>query len=109
MYVDPDAPGARTFPGFSDGVLFEGSKASLVANYGKLKLLPDEFARDFKAPSPTLSKSVGHHAEWLGAIRGVGKPLCHFGYSGVLTDFANVGDGALKSLANSSGNSFSLP
>ena len=92
----PDLTGHRTFPGFSDGVLFEGSKGSLVANYGKLKLLPDEFAKDFKAPTPTLAKSIGHHAEWLGAIRGVGKPMCPFGYSGVLTEAVLLGNVAYR-------------
>ena len=54
--------------------------------------LPDEFARDFKAPEPTLPKSVGHHREWLNAIRGHGKPLCEFGYAGRLAEAVLLGN-----------------
>ena len=92
----PDLAGQRTFAGFPDGVLFEGSKASLVANYGKYKLVPDDFAKEFNAPTPTLAKSVGHHEEWVSAIRGTGKPLCHFGYSGVLTEAVLLGNVAYR-------------
>jgi predicted dehydrogenase len=92
----PDLSGKRQFPGFGSGVLFTGSKGQLVADYGKHKLLPDEFARDFRAPDKSIPKSIGHHAEWLAAIRGTGQPLCRFDYSGVLTEAVLLGNVAYR-------------
>lgn len=92
----PDLSGKTTFAGFSDGVLFEGEKAKLVANYGKYRLFPDEFATDFQAPEPTIVKSIGHHREWLEAIRTGGTPLCHFGYSGNLAETVLLGNVAYR-------------
>ena len=89
----PSLDGTAKYAGFSDGVLFEGEGGKkLIANYSKYQLLPGEFAEDFKAPDATIAKSVGHHREWLDAIRGEGKPLCHFGYSGPLTETVLLGN-----------------
>jgi len=93
----PDLDGKVRFPGFNDGVLFEGEGGKkLLANYTKYQLLPDEFAKDSKAPDVTVAKSVGHHQEWLDAIRGDGKTLCHFGYSGPLTETVLLGNIAYR-------------
>jgi predicted dehydrogenase len=89
----PDLSGKTTFDKFPDGVLFEGEGGKkLVANYGSLRLLPAEFEKDFKAPPQSIAKSVGHHKEWLDAVRGTGKPLCHFGYAGPLTQAVLLGN-----------------
>jgi predicted dehydrogenase len=92
----PDLSGKTAFAGFPDGVLFEGEKAKLVANYGKYQLFPDEFAADFQAPAPTIAKSIGHHREWLEAIRTGGTPLCHFGYAGNLAETILLGNVAYR-------------
>jgi predicted dehydrogenase len=89
----PDLNGKVAFDGFPDGVLFEGEGGKkLVSNYSKYRLLPDEFGNDFKVPEPGIPKSVGHHKEWLDAIRGTRKPLCHFGYAGPLTQAVLLGN-----------------
>ena len=94
----PDLDGKEKYKGFPDGVLFEGEGGKkLVANYGKHQFFPDEFAKDFKPPAATITKSVGHHKEWLDAIRGTGKPLCHFGYAGPLTETVLLGNVAYRS------------
>jgi len=93
----PDLAGNVKYDGFGSGVLFEGEKAKLLADYGKLRLLPDEFAKSFKAPAPTIAKSIGHHKEWLDAIRGTGKALCEFGYAGLLTEAVLLGNVAYRS------------
>ena len=80
----PNLAGTGNIRGFPNGVLFTGEKGKLVADYGKFKLSPDEFAKDFHAPDQSIAKSVGHHREWLNAIRGTGKPLCEFGYAWVI-------------------------
>jgi len=93
----PSLDGTVKYPGFFDGVLFEGEGGKkLLANYGNLRLLPDEFAKDSKAPPETIARSKGHHREWLDAIRGDGKPLCPFGYSGPLTETVLLGNVAYR-------------
>jgi predicted dehydrogenase len=88
----PDLDGKVRFEGFSSGVRFEGEKGALLADYSKHRLLPDEFAKGFKPPAPSLAKSIGHQQEWLAAIRGNGKALCEFGYAGTLTEAVLLGN-----------------
>ncbi len=92
--VDPE--GKETYPGFGSAVLFEGEKGKLVADYGKYKLLPEEFAKDFKPPPVTIPPSLGHHKEWLEAIRTGGKTTCNFDYSGVLAETVLLGNVAYR-------------
>lgn len=92
----PDLDGKVRFDGFGSGVRFEGAKGVLLADYGKHKLLPDEFAKGFQPPAPSIPKSVGHQQEWLAAIRGEGKTLCEFGYSGTLAEAVLLGNVAYR-------------
>jgi predicted dehydrogenase len=78
------------------GVLFVGEKGNLVSNYGAHKLLPAEDFKELKRPEPTIAKSLGHHQEWVEAIRG-GKPaLCNFDYAGPLAETVLLGNVAYK-------------
>jgi predicted dehydrogenase len=78
------------------GVLFVGEKGMLVSNYGTHKLLPEADFKDYKAPEPSIPKSIGHHQEWVEAIRG-GKPaLCNFDYAGPLTETLLLGNVAYR-------------
>jgi predicted dehydrogenase len=92
----PDLEGAKTYKGFGAAVMFEGEKASLIADYGRYQLLPEEFARDFKAPPRKLAPSIGHHKEWCEAIKTGGTTTCHFGYSGLLTETVLLGNVAYR-------------
>ncbi|MFO0851001.1 MAG: Gfo/Idh/MocA family oxidoreductase [Gemmataceae bacterium] len=92
----PDLDGKVRFDGFGSGVRFEGTKGVLLADYGKHKLLPDEFAKSVKPPAQTIPKSIGHQQEWLAAIRGEGKTLCEFGYSGTLAEAVLLGNVAYR-------------
>ncbi len=78
------------------GVLFVGEKGLLVSNYGQHKLLPEESFKDYKAPEATIARSIGHHQEWVEAIRG-GKPaLCNFDYAGPLAETVLLGNVAYR-------------
>ena len=59
----PGLAGEETYKGFSSGILFVGEKGKLVADYGKYRILPDEFAKDFTAPPRSIPASIGHHKE----------------------------------------------
>ena len=72
----PDLDAKEAYHGFANGVLFTGSKGQLVADYGRHKLLPEEQFKDFTAPKQTIAPSIGHHKEWIEAIKGNGATLC---------------------------------
>lgn len=107
----PDLTGNTEYEGFGSGVLFEGDKGKLLANYGKYKLLPEEQFKDFKAPPKTIAKSKGHHREWLEAIKSKGTTTCNFDYSGGLTEAVLLGNVAYRTgeAIQWDGNSATIP
>jgi hypothetical protein len=60
-------------------------------------LLPVEKFADYKRPEQTIAKSIGHHAEWVAAIKGTGKTLSNFDYAGALTEAVLLGTVAYRS------------
>jgi predicted dehydrogenase len=88
----PSLDGKTTYPGFGSGVLFVGAKGQLLADYGRLKLLPDAFARDFTFPTKTIPSSIGHHKEWTEAIKIGSRTTCNFAYSGLLAEAVLLGN-----------------
>jgi len=71
---------------YKSGCLFVGDKAMIVGSYNKHQVLPDDKFKDFKYTGEPIPKSLGHHAEWINAAKTDLKTLCHFGYSGMLTE-----------------------
>lgn len=88
--------GQRTFKGYGAGILFVGTKGELVADYTKHQVLPETFARDFRAPEKSIPPSIGHHKEWTEACKGRGTPLCHFEYAARLTEAVLLGNVAYR-------------
>ena len=78
------------------GQLFVGDKGQLLSNYSQRCLLPVEKFSDFKPPEPFIKPSIGHHAEWLWAIRDGGETTCNFAYSGALTEAVLLGTVAYR-------------
>ena len=78
-------------PGWDRGVIFVGSNGILLSDYDKHALFPEEKFKDYKRPEPSIPPSLGHHAEWLAAIKNDGPTLCNFDYSGTLTEAALLG------------------
>ncbi|MBK9137346.1 MAG: Gfo/Idh/MocA family oxidoreductase [Verrucomicrobia bacterium] len=81
---------------FKSGVLFVGEKGDLLADYTRHQLLPEKDFVDFKPPAPFIPDSIGHHKEWLAAIRTGGRTTCNFDYSGALTEAALLGNVAYR-------------
>ncbi len=81
---------------FRSGVLFVGDKGMLLADYTRRQLLPEKDFADFRPPAQSIPKSVGHHREWIEAIRTGGTTTCNFDYSGVLTEAALLGNVAYR-------------
>ncbi|MGB0580576.1 MAG: Gfo/Idh/MocA family protein [Limisphaerales bacterium] len=82
---------------YGSGVLFVGEKGQLIANYTKRQLLPEENFKDFKAPDPWIEDSIGHHKEWIHAIKNGGISGTDFSYAGPLTEAALLGIAAHRS------------
>ncbi|RPH80472.1 MAG: gfo/Idh/MocA family oxidoreductase [Planctomycetaceae bacterium] len=83
-------------PDWNSGVLFIGEKGMLIADYGKLLLLPEEKFVDFKAPKPSIPPSLGHHREWIHACKTGAPTTCDFEYSGKLTEANHLGNVAYR-------------
>jgi predicted dehydrogenase len=88
----PGLDSTTPFHGYGSGVLFEGEKGQLLADYGRHTLLPAERFKDFTPPPQTIPASVGHHKEWLEAIRNGGTTTCNFAYSGALAETVLLGN-----------------
>ena len=95
--VGPDLGAKEAYHGFRNGVLFTGPKGQLLADYGRYKLLPEEKFKDFAPPTQTIAPSIGHHKEWIEAIKGNGATLCNFAYSGALAETVLLGNVAYRS------------
>lgn len=81
---------------FKSGVLFVGDRGQLLADYTRRQLLPEKDFEGFPAPAPFLENSIGHHKEWIEAIRNGGPTTCNFDYSGALTESALLGNVAYR-------------
>jgi predicted dehydrogenase len=77
-------------PNWGAGTLFVGEKGMLLADYGKRLLLPEDQFKGVDGDG-SIPKSVGHHKEWVEAIRTGGRPTCPFDYSGPLTEAVLLG------------------
>lgn len=82
---------------FGSGQLFIGEHGMIISDYGRNMVLPAEKFADFKRPEPTIPASIGHHKEWLQAIRTGGPTTCNFDYSGALTEAVMLGVVAYRS------------
>ncbi len=77
------------------GIMFQGTEATLVASYGHYRILP-ETGKRIEEPPRTLPRSVGHHREWLDAMKSRARCSCHFGYGHRLTSVGQLGNIALR-------------
>jgi predicted dehydrogenase len=78
------------------GVLFIGKKGMLLADYDRHVLLPEKDFEAFTKPAPFIQDSIGHHKEWIQAIKTGGTTSCRFDYSGPLTETALLGNVAYR-------------
>lgn len=82
---------------WKSGQLFVGSQGMIISNYGRHMLLPVTKFSGFKRPAPFIPRSIGHHNEWIQAIKTNGSTTCNFDYSGQLTEAVLLGVASYRS------------
>lgn len=102
----PEVSGTPDLSKWGGGTLFVGSKGMLLADYGRFQLLPAEQFKDAEIPAPDFPSSVGHHEEWIRAVRGenlalprfqaLGPTNSPFAYGAVLTELGLLGNIAFR-------------
>lgn len=83
-----------------NGIYFVGDKGTMVCGgwSGPPTLYPESRRAEFRTPSPTIARSIGHRAEWIKACKDH-KPedaKAGFAYSGPFTEALLVGNLALR-------------
>ncbi len=86
----------HNLPIWGSGQLFIGERGMILSDYGRRLLFPEKQFADFKAPEPTIPKSLGHHQEWIHACKTGAPTLCNFDYSGALTESNLLGVAAYR-------------
>lgn len=82
---------------WNSGQLFIGEHGAIISDYGKHQLLSKSGSGDFERPEPFIENSIGHHNEWIEAIKNGGSTTCNFDYSGALTEAVLLGVASYRS------------
>jgi hypothetical protein len=88
--------GNGNVPDWRSGQLFVGEHGMILSDYSRNLLLPVEKFADYQRPEPYIPASIGHHEEWLHAIRTGGTTTCNFDYSGALSEAVLLGTVAYR-------------
>jgi hypothetical protein len=59
-------------------------------------ITPEEKFKEYRRPEPTIPDSLGHHREWIQAIKNGGPTTCNFDYSGALAEAVLLGNVAYR-------------
>ena len=92
----PKSPEGVDLQKWHKGIMFVGDKGILLADYRRWILLPEADFKDFQAPKPWITPSLGHHQEWLHACKTGAPTLCNFEYSGTLVEHNLLGTVAFR-------------
>jgi predicted dehydrogenase len=84
---------------YNAGTIFEGDKGTLIADYTKHALLPEDQFKDFPRPPQSIPSSIGHQAEWIKAAWEGTPTTCNFDYSGPLSQTVLLGCVSYKAKA----------
>jgi predicted dehydrogenase len=80
------------------GVMFHGTKGTLLGDYGTHQIVSEGNRLDgVPVPEPSIPSSPGHDREFLDAIKTREQPLCNFDYHMPLAVSLNLGHVALNS------------
>ncbi len=91
-----EALASRGLEKWTNGVLFVGDDGWLISDYNRHLVGPEARAAAWKAPSPSLTPSPGHHREWLDACAARTQPSTPFSYAVPLTETVLLANAALR-------------
>lgn len=88
----------KNLENLSMGVIFVGDEGVLEADYGTIRLYPEDKYADYQRPEKTIPSSAGHHREWINSILDGGQStaLCNFEYAGRLAEAVQLGAVSLR-------------
>jgi predicted dehydrogenase len=92
----PPSPPGHDLKKWGIGVLFEGEKGKLLADYGQCILLPEDQFKGHKFTGKPIPPSLGHYEEWIHACKTGAPTLCNFDYSGMLVEHDLLGTVAFR-------------
>ncbi len=92
----PPSPPGHDLKKWGIGVLFCGDEGQLLADYGRLHLIPEEKFKNYRRPPQSIPPSPGHYAEWLQGCKQGTPTLCNFDYSGTLIEHNLLGTVAFR-------------
>lgn len=79
-----------------NGVLFIGEEGAIYSNYSAHRVMMND-GKTYETPAQSIPKSVGHHKEWLNAIKeGKTETTCKFAYSGRVAETILLGPVAYR-------------
>ena len=97
----PELWKSNRIPQWSNGMLFIGEKAMILADYQRYLLLVDDKGlgqfSPFTLPAQSIPNSIGHHAEWVAACKNGTPTGVPFSYGGPLTEANQLGIVAYRS------------
>lgn len=79
-----------------NGHLLIGERGVLATDMRKWRLYPEKLAREYGEPPKKLSRSPGHHQEWITACKGGAAAGSNFDWAGPLTETVLLGNVALR-------------
>ncbi|MFO1021521.1 MAG: Gfo/Idh/MocA family oxidoreductase [Planctomycetales bacterium] len=72
-------------------ILFEGDEGRLLADYSTRKVYLNN-GKEAEMVPQTIPNSIGHHKEWIEAVKNKGTTTCNFEYSGELAETVLLGN-----------------
>lgn len=79
------------------GVMFHGTKGTLLGDYNTCKVISEGDAlTNVPMPEPSIPSSPGHYREWLDGIKTRNQPLCNFDYHLPIATTIDLAHVALK-------------
>ncbi|MDO5308723.1 MAG: Gfo/Idh/MocA family oxidoreductase [Planctomycetia bacterium] len=94
----PEVIAQKNLENLSMGVIFVGTEGILEADYGTIRLYPQDKYEKFERPAKSIPSSPGHHREWIDSIlnKRETEPLCNFQYAGRLAEAVQLGAVSLR-------------
>jgi len=88
----------RELTGGGNGILFVGDKGKIMCPGwgGSPRIIPETKMKAYKLPPKTLTRSRGHHRDWIDACKGAKPASSNFDYAGPMTEVVLLGNVALR-------------